>query len=260
MKPKTEKISANYGTCIHAGVGAYYGNQGLSLEERICLAIKAFTEEWEQYGHQGTEKYSLLGGVETLKAYCTAYQRDSFDFIPELIECSQSLEMPNGTVLIGRIDRVARTGDSVTVVDTKTTSMSFTDYYFRQYENCFQISAYYYIVNTILSGAVDCAVIDCIKVPYSTGKSRKTGEPVENFVRRSFMRTPLQLAEFVNTYNTITGEILEALASGKDAAKFPQCPTACSNYGGCEYLPVCKYGFSHPTVKLDFEEVEDEGK
>lgn len=264
LKSLTGKVSANYGTCIHAGVGAFYMSQELPLQERTAKAIAAFTEEWERYGQQGDEKRSLIGGVTTLTEYCKAYGKDTATFLPTLIEASQSIEMPNGTVLIVRIDRVTKdaVSDTTTIFDTKTCSMAFTDYYFRQYENNFQQSAYWYVVDSILGGTVDCSIIDLIKVPFSTGKSRSTGRPVENFVRRSYLRSDLQLEEFLNTYKRLTEEIL-ANAASEDAAKFPQCPTACGNYGGCEYLPVCKYGYSHPAVRIDFvieKEAECEGQ
>lgn len=253
LLPKSGKLSANYGTCIHAGIGAFYGNQNLSLEERKILAAQAFTKEWESLGLLGDGKRTLAGGLLTIERYCEAYAKDRFVFHPKLIEVSQTVEMPNKTILIVRIDRVSVTDGSAVVYDTKTSSMSFTDFWFRQYENSFQLTAYYYVVASILQQTVDCIIVDAIKVPYSTGVSRTTKEPIENFVRRSYLRTDLQMAEFLNSYSHITEEILEALSHGDSPEAFPQCPTACSNYGGCEYHPVCKHGFSHPSTSLDFE-------
>jgi CRISPR/Cas system-associated exonuclease Cas4 (RecB family) len=261
LQKKEEGVATTFGSAIHVGVGDFYANPTLPIQERTMSAIKAFTAEWEKAGLSGDEKRSLSSGIVILSNYCKEYENESnssgISYPKDWIEVEQMVAMPNGTTLTCRIDRIAKTKNAVIIYDTKTSSMPLTDFYFRNYSNSFQLSGYDFAVSSIIDAPVDTCVIDGLKVPYSMGKTR-TGEPPINFARRSFLHSDLQKQEFINTYVRLTDEIMSNLTEDKEKRQFcfHQCQTACANYGGCEFLPICIHGYSHPSVQVDFTKEE----
>lgn len=257
LLPKEANTAAHFGSSIHAGVGTYYKARLQEGPDKAYLTgIQAFSAVWASEQVMPDSKRNLDTGLEILSRYFEAYKGDGNNFIPDLIESPFTVIMPNGTTLNGRLDRVERVKDFITVIDTKTSSMALTDWYFKSYNNSFQISGYFYAVSQ-LCGDCDCILIDGIKVPYSAPTVRKPEQ--DNFVRRTFQRSELQMAEFINTYDRITNDILFMLKTNPAKPEhFHQCPTACGNYGGCKFLPICMHGFDHPAVKDEFvtKEVE----
>jgi len=264
LTPKGVNVPAEFGSAIHVGVGTFYAVREMSADKALAkfdpsftsnktlsrhelakiLAIKAFTTSWLEEVKQGDEKHSILAGTILLDKYCECYKNDMSKFDANLIECAQWIEMPNNTMLGLILDRVRIEGKYVTIVDTKTSSRSLTDYFFRRFRNSFQMSAGYYAVQQIMKYC-DSIQIDGIKVPYS----EKDG-----FVRQIFDRSELQMADWLNTYLNCTNQIIENLEKDEKGRleSFYQCPTACDDYSGCPYLSLCMYGLNHPAVKEGF--------
>ena len=263
-------LAAQFGAAIHEGVACFWKCKGCKTAAEIIekywpsysgkatnnrqelatlLSVQAFVDAWSTVKEQDIKR-SNASGILIMSKYCSTYERDTSCFLPENIEVFQPVEMPNGTMLYSRIDRVKTEGGFHTIVDTKTSSSSLTDYYFRQFENSFQMSCYFYIVQQLF-GQCDCLQIDAIKVPYTEK---------EGFVRRSFPRGELQMAEFLSTYRRITEQIKEGFSLGEEAQLmfFYQNPTSCGDYGGCKYLSLCKYGLKHPSLGIEFTRAEAE--
>ena len=242
-----------FGAAIHHAVGTFYTVKDLPegsirsmfsvpagittamLMEYVC--VRAFTQKWNEAGIEGDGKRNLVNGIDIICKYISTYKGDTAAYLPEYIETNTSLMMPNGTRLICIIDRIQKESSYISVCDTKTSSWPLTDYFFKKFINSFQLSCYDYATISLL-GDCDNVCIDGILVP-----NRGTGD---SFIRRTFLRTDHQRAEFLNTYTGITDRIREDLAkSEEDAVKCFSCnPTACDNYGGCEYIPLCQYGFT----------------
>lgn len=246
-----------FGSAIHSAVETFYKEKdaGVPFLEIKQHAVGAFTESWLEHGVEGDAKRNLATGITIVNNYCEYYKNDTADIIQEFVEAMQWVEMPNGTNLLCKIDRVRRDGRLLTVVDTKTSSWPLTDYYFQGYDNNFQTSMYYYVVSQILGEDIQIQ-IDGIKVP-----PPEPGSKTAPFVRRTFQRTELQIADAVNTYCRMTDYIMEGVEKYKDdeegLVRHMYCnQSKCNDYGGCEYLPVCKYGFKHPSIQVDFRRVE----
>jgi hypothetical protein len=249
-----------FGAAIHKGVEAYYVNRpSLSWEQTSQLAVEAFVSSWIRNKSNGDSKRNLAGGIAIMGAYCDYYKDDVANIVPEFVEASQWIQMPNGTHCLMKIDRVRDDSSLYTVVDTKTSSWPLTDFYFRGYENNFQTSCYYHCVEEML-GECQAIQIDGIKVPWP-GPDSKTVP----FSRRTFLREELQIADALNTYCRMTDYIMENLGKYEhDEEKLLEMfycnQTKCNDYGGCEYKPICMYGFSHPAVAVDFEVKKPERK
>ena len=139
IEPIARKVDFAFGTAIHAAVAEWYKSK-----DKI-KAVKAFADSWVAQKVKGTQKKNLEVGILVVGKYCEAYANDNSIFDPKLIECRTKIEMPNGTILSGIIDRVKREENYIAVVDTKTSSWPLTDYWFNGQENAFPIGAYEYI-------------------------------------------------------------------------------------------------------------------
>jgi len=119
------------------------------------------------------------------------------------------------------------------IIDTKTTSKDLKGYYFRQFENSPQLSAYAYAGKELCSSC-DSIQIDAIHIPWEAKKT--------NFVRTTFPRSDTQVLDWLNYYINRTNEILQRLKVEDKKTAFYQDPARCNDFGGCPFLSLCLYG------------------
>lgn len=252
LVPKAHNIALGFGSTFHAARAAYY--QALLDKQpydlAVVIAAQTFTKQWESLNLVGDSKRSLPIGLILLNEYCKQNQNPSYP--PTHLEVEQRISFPNGSTLIGHLDDV-HVGKLVILRDCKTTSLALTDWYFRQYLNSFQITAYYRILCEIF-GRCDEVVIDAIQTP-------PPKERANACQKRSYFRTDLQVADWENTYFHITDELMEFLSTPEpDVRNFPQFQVSCVDYGQCPYLNICLNGLDDPSVQMDFvkEEIAEE--
>jgi hypothetical protein len=111
---------------------------------------------------------------------------------------------------------------------------------------------YYHCVEEML-GECQAIQIDGIKVP-----PPPPGGKTVAFSRRTFLREELQIQDALNTYCHMTDYMMDCISKYGDDEEallkaFYCNQTKCNDYGGCEYKPICMYGFKHPAVAVDFE-------
>jgi hypothetical protein len=252
LKSRATPYALWYGSAIHKGVEAYYKlRSDHEWEDCAREAIEAFTKEWISYNTEGDKKRHLAGGIETIGRYCMYYKDDVAKFLPQFIETKQWVEMPNGTMLLCKIDRVRDDEGRFTIVDTKTSSWPLTDFYFKDFANDLQTTLYYYAVSQVV-GECHGVQIDGIKVPHPPESSSTIP-----FSRRTFVREELQIQDALNTYCRHTDYMLKCAEKYKDDEEamlkaFYCNQTKCGEYAGCEFLPICRYGFNHPAIGVDF--------
>ena len=270
---RTARVDLDFGNGFHAGVGMFYTVRSLEPEEALATCFeeqdtinlelepkdtafhlaklascKIFEQEWVKTGLRGSDKKNLQTGLLAMSKYCDTYRHDIHSYKPELIECTQRLKMPNGTTLEATLDRVNWSNDYICAVDSKTTGSALTDWYWKNFENSFQLGAGDHIISSIC-GHCDGVQIDAIKMPWSKPTDKTTP-----FQRRSWTLTDMQRDDWLNTYCEATSEIVAnlQLPEAEQVKKFKTHGTACSDYGGCKYLPLCKHGFNHPSLSVDF--------
>ena len=245
-----------YGAAVHLGVETFYKDKNIMSHVEVRnKVIEVASADWISHNVHGDNKRNLASLIITMGNYCDEYEHDQADIMPAFVEASQWVPMPNGTMLLCKIDRVREDCGRKTIVDTKTSSWALTDFFFKRYENNLQTSLYYHAVETLI-GECHGVQIDGIKVP-----PPPEGSSTIPFARRTFLREELQLEDAINTYCRVTDYIMEGMEKYKDDEEgllhHMYCnQTKCDEYGGCEFLPICKYGFGHPAVVTEFTREE----
>lgn len=256
MKVKQTPVALVFGICIHESVEKFYILMSKlkakpTHQELVDIkieVIQTFSNSWVKWGIMGDMKRNLETGVMTMNNYVDYYAGTQERFELCDIESDQWVAMPNGTMMLVKMDRVLNEGDLIILVDTKTTSGAITDYFFRGFENHLPTSLYKYTVEQFL-GRCDYVQIDAIKVPPPAPSS--VSAP---FGRALFTRTDLQMEDAIQAYCSITDYIMSVVEKPKEEwAKRMYINTGeCNSYGGCPFLPVCKHGLNS-TVKVDFD-------
>ena len=259
LTPKEDSVHQVAGSAVHLGVGTFYSERSnRSHEKSASLGIDAMLDFWEENSKHlkvRDDKKNIENLCRILTLYFETYKHDTASFPKEYIELPVEIPMPNGTSLVMVIDRVRVEGSHACVVDTKTSGWSLTQYFFRKFENDFQTTAYYYAIVQHL-GHCESIQIDGIHIPKETHTLKE-----ETVRREQFLRSPLQLEDWLNTYIILTNRIMEGfqIEDETERTKFFYCDQSrCGDYGGCSYLPVCQFGLSTPEVQVLFEQKKGE--
>jgi len=141
------------------------------------------------------------------------------------VEYSFTLTIDDGNFLCGHLDRVCTYGDDFYIMDQKTTGTTITPRFFEGFNPDTQMSLYTFAGRAIFDIDVKGIIIDAAQI--AVGFTR--------FERGFTFRTDSQLDEWY-------GDTLEVIAATQEATRvgvFPMNPSACGNYGGCEFRGVC---------------------
>lgn len=255
LSAKVVPAALVFGICVHGGVEVFYQltrdakESGITKLEIKLAMIKELTRLWVGFNIKGDLKRNLETGIIVMNNYCDRYFNNGESFKLEDIESDQWVPMPNGTMMLVKMDRVLNQSALISLVDTKTTSSAITAWFWKNFENHLPTSLYTYVVRHLL-GRCDFVTIDAIKVPPPPANSKS-----EPFGRQSFIRTDLQIDDAVRTYCAITDYIMSVVKKPQEewAARMFCNQGECDKYGGCEYLGMCKHGLTHPSVRVDFD-------
>jgi len=140
------------------------------------------------------------------------------------VELSFSLEVDNGVMLCGHLDRVVEYGGNW-IMDQKTTGQTVSQYFFNQFDTSIQMSLYSYAGAAILDTPIKGVVIDAAQI--AGGFSR--------FMRGFTLRSNLQLDEWYDE----TMQMIEDARRDTKENHFPRRTASCGNYGGCPFRSVC---------------------
>lgn len=148
------------------------------------------------------------------------------------VELSFRMELPienmygENIMLSGHLDRLVEMGDQIYVLDRKTTASTLGSYYYNQYSPNNQMSLYTLASQVVLPKAAAGVIIDAAQL--AVGFAR--------FHRGIVTRTQAQLDEWLKDFERWMRAAERFAAEGY----WPMNDTACGNYGGCEFQPVCK--------------------
>tara|TARA_R100000306_G_scaffold51415_1_gene48384 strand:- start:204 stop:1097 length:894 start_codon:yes stop_codon:yes gene_type:complete len=253
LKPRETSVHLVAGSAVHLAIGTFYSVRGeLSHEDAKLAGISAMIEYWQEHSQElrvKDDKKNIVNLTRCISNYFEVYKNDTANFPAEYIELPVSIPMPNGTNLIIVIDRIRIEGSHACIVDTKTSGWPLSSYYFKKYENDFQTSAYYYAVLQHL-GHCEAIQIDGVHLPKGTHSLKD-----DSVRREQFLRSPLQIEDWLNTYCYLTDFILKGFEiedEGERTRYFRCDQTRCGDFGGCQYLPICQFGLATPEVQVLF--------
>jgi hypothetical protein len=221
-----------------AGLIATQGTQcsAHSLECLRCKSVQAFIQAAQPLALLGPEsKRSVESGVAILNAYFSLYHDDPYvvfrdkegPVVERLLETTLYDSSFLKVTYFGTIDVVLQnvlTGQAL-VTDHKTTSSLGKDFLNRLKPN-HQYTGYVYLGQKELGLDTEEFLVNGIFV----GKSR-------NFSRQITSRNPGDVAELKDAVVQAAQDYVNALETGR----WPQTsPGPCSNWGGCQFLEVCR--------------------
>jgi len=147
------------------------------------------------------------------------------------VEHSFLLPVDDGIVFSGHLDRLVNYAEGVWVMDQKTTKSTISPRYFDGYSPDDQMSMYTFAGQAIFATPVRGVIIDAAQI--AVGFTR--------FERGFTPRSQAQLNEWYDD----TMALIERTQRATLENHFPRNPTACGNYGGCQFRFVCARSPEH---------------
>lgn len=253
-------------TSVHLEFGAAYATaletyhklvaEGQSPEDATIEVVRnALIETWRyehdesgapipesgapvEWNHNTKSRYSL---IRSIVWYLDQFgDDDSMQTVilssgKAAVEHSFKIEVDNGYLFCGHIDRLVEYSGDVYVQDQKTTGFTITPRYFDQFKPDVQMSMYTFAGKAIFSAPVRGVVIDAAQIAVG-------------FTRFERGWTPRAESELNEWYDMTLAQI-ESIRRMTHEQFFPMNPTACDKYGGCEFRRVCN---KSPDVRPQF--------
>lgn len=205
------------------------------VKEALCATWDSEKGQPEVFSHNAKNRTGL---IRTIVWYLAEFGEESPDTALQTIftedgrpcvELSFRFNVAEGIDLAGHLDRVVSYVDQLYVLDNKTTGATLGQYYFHQYSPDTQMSLYTFGGQVVLKKPVRGVVIDAAQILVNSS----------TFARGFTYRTPEQLNEWwAGTEHYI--RLAQHFADGPvEEQRWPMNPTACGNYGGCEFREVC---------------------
>lgn len=151
------------------------------------------------------------------------------------VEHSVTIEVDNGLIFTGHLDRLVDYAHNTYIQDQKTTKTTITQRYFEGYSPDTQMSMYTFLGKAAFGIPVHGVIIDAAQI--AVGFTR--------FERGFTFRSPAQLNEW---YENSMKDI-ERIRTAHREQHFPMNPTACGNFGGCMFRRACSRS---PEVRTQF--------
>jgi hypothetical protein len=240
IKPKTQSVHLIFGGIYASALESFYKKRALgvgyetALREVVHEALIASwdTERGAPVPFEDDKKtrpnlirtivwYLEEFGNEDPSGLVTYHLRDG----TPAVELSFTFELADDILYCGHLDRVSQMGDHLYVVDQKTTGGAIGQYFFDRYSPDNQMSGYAYAGKVVLQAPIAGVIIDAAQVAINFSR----------FERRPVTRSKAQLSEWrENALHHI-----RVAQSATALRKFPMNTTACNNYGGCPFKPLC---------------------
>lgn len=241
--PRGESVHLTFGLLYHATLERYDHARasGADHEEatRVCVQY-ALTATWDKVlgkpwasEDPNKNRYTL---VRTVIWYLEQFTPDPVTTVilangKPAVELSFRMELGvksasgEDYLLCGHLDRLGEFQGPSYVLDRKTTKGALSNYYFEQYSPHNQFSTYMFATQVNYRIPVAGLICDAAQI----------GATFSRFQRGFITRTPAQLDEWYQDYQWWL-RLAETYAK---AQHWPMNETACGNYGGCPFRPIC---------------------
>jgi hypothetical protein len=217
-----------YGRGVHATLAAHYEGKtaGLSLlefEKIWDTEVMPFLTDMDE----GDYKRNPVRWAETFMLYRQLYQNEPFRV--RNVEAPFFLPLTDKIAIGGIIDLLVEYLGKLTVIDHKTTSVTYPSY-FASFNPNHQFSTYLLGASEILKEPVTTALVNCIV----THKSEM--RPEKLFMRVPTMRSPAQ-------HEMLKDEIIgwwSVVQNCRSSNTWPRNDDRCQRWqGGCDYHNLC---------------------
>lgn len=264
---KGGKASAKFGISLHAGREAYRKaiQQGVGHTGALSRAVTSATARWDvempieyKQPHLAADKRSKSSLTTLLQGYLNKFSNQYYEPIhvevPFAIHVGQSRLFPGRDVIAtGIIDEVCRFNGGLYVLDLKSCGDLWgpTPNWFNQFRTSSQCMGYVRAAEETLGEKVCGVIIHAIWVKLPPGPRSKLS--FQDYFRGDvFCYSTSQLDEWQSNFINSVDDCERAQKEGRWRRVLG---TACTNYGGCAYQPLCS---SPPEtraqlIKLDYE-------
>lgn len=256
--PHRRSVHLDFGGWYAAALESYHKYIAEGMEENealIEIVGEALVETWEyeldenndpipgtghpwQSDHNAKTRENL---IRTIIWYIDQFGEDDScktvilsNGVPA-VEHSFRLEVDNGIMLSGHLDRLVEYQGKPYITDNKTTGSTITPRYFEQWCPDTQMSLYTWAGKAIFGIPVKGVIIDAAQI--AVGFSR--------FERGFTFRDDSQLNEW---YDNAMYHI-EAARKATIEQHFPMNTSSCNNFGGCQFRNICSRS---PVVREQF--------
>jgi hypothetical protein len=257
-QPRRKSVHLLFGGWYAKALESYYSYiaNGMDSEDALIEIVhEALVETWEyeedengnpiegtghpwQSDHNTKTRENL---IRTIVWYIDQFGKDDncktvilSDGKPA-VEHSFQLDVDDGIVLCGHLDRLVEYAGDVYVQDQKTTGSTITARFFNAFNPDTQMSLYTFAGKAIFGNPVSGVMIDAAQI--AVGFTR--------FERGFTFRDEASLNEW---YDDAMWHIHKAITATKEN-HFPKNASSCNNYGGCEFRHICSRA---PSVRKQF--------
>lgn len=250
---------------VHLDFGGWYASalesfhkyvaEGMSRDEATIEVVhEALIESWEYETDEAGDPIPGTGApwssdhntktrenlIRTIVWYLDEFKEDALETVIlgsglPAVEHSFRLEIDDGLLFCGHLDRLVDYGSNIYVTDNKTTGSTISSAYFEQWNTDTQMSLYTFAGKAIFNLPVKGVVIDAVQI--AVGFSR--------FERGFTFRDDGLLNEFYDNAMYHIEQARRATAENH----FPMNNTSCNNYGGCQFRHICS---KSPAVRPQF--------
>lgn len=252
-EPRSRSFHLTFGLLYHAALERYDHSRanGADHDASMSAAVRTAMENSWDYDLQrpwmspdaNKNRFTL---VRTIVWYLDQFAEDAAETVrlangKPAVELSFKYDFPltfstgEGAIYCGHLDRVAKIGGAVWILDRKTTKHAIGPDYFQQYSPDNQMSAYALAGKIIYNIPVSGVIIDAAQVMVTFSR----------FTRGFAHRTESQLEEWMGD----TQHYLKMADSYAQAQHWPMNDKACGMYGGCAFRQICSRS---PEVRSQF--------
>ena len=235
-QPKADSIHLVFGGLFARAVEEFFltaTKPDFDYEKTLETIVRgALVDSFDHPSFVGESTKTRTNLIRAIVDYLDTYFKIDFprlhweDGVPS-VEKNFKLDLEDGLVLTGRIDRVLEDDFGIQIVDQKTTKGVPRADYFKLYTPNTQVSCYLFAGRTIFSKPVRTFIIDAVGIT-------KTGA---SFARGIISRTQSQLDEWIDGVRSLIRQIHTYEPAVEKS--FPQNPAACGYFSGCQFREVC---------------------
>lgn len=247
-QPRQKSVHLLFGGHFATALEHYYKHRALGLDRDEALELvvgEALEATWEGRERAGDMLYEVPGTghpwnsgdpvktretlIRSIIWYVDHFANDPIKVVVQdgvpLVERSFSLNVDNGYVFSGHLDRVVEYSGDPYVMDQKTTKSTIASNYFNNFNPDIQMSMYTFAGRVVFHLPVKGVIIDAVQI--AVGFTR--------FERGFTFRQESQLNEWYDDMMAL----IEVTRQYTLERYFPMRRSSCFNYGGCEFRHIC---------------------